>query len=132
MQRRSWESRSRIKRPSVAVGDFDNDGWSDLFLVRAGNPAMPTEQIVLLNQQGKSFAVAANAGVVSKELGAVGGGAEAFDYNEDGKLDLIYANERGRWHLFTNNGVAAGGQQLRRRQGGLFAPRGRPRPKGRS
>ena len=94
---------------SVAVGDFDNDGWSDLFLVRAGNPAMPTEQIVLLNQQGKSFAVAANAGVVSKELGAVGGGAEAFDYNEDGMLDLIYANERGRWHLFTNNGVAAAG-----------------------
>lgn len=94
---------------SVAVGDFDNDGWSDLFFVRAGNPARPTEQIVLLNQHGKSFVPAANAGVVSQELGAVGCGADAFDYNEDGNLDLIYCNERGRWHLVTNNGNAAKG-----------------------
>lgn len=94
---------------SVAVGDYDNDGWSDLFIVRAGNPAMQTEQILLLNQQGKSFAPAANAGVVSKELGATGCSAEVFDYNEDGNLDLIYCNERGRWHLFTNNGVASKG-----------------------
>ncbi len=94
---------------SVAVGDFDNDGWSDLFFVLAGNPAKQTEQIVLLNQRGKSFAPVANAGVVSSELGAVGGGAEAFDYNEDGNLDLIFANERGRWHLFTNEGQPAKG-----------------------
>ncbi len=93
---------------SAAVGDFNNDGWSDLFIVREGNPAMQNEQIVYLNQGGKSFVRAKNQGIVSRELGATGGGAEAFDYDEDGDLDLIYSNERGRWHLFTNNGLPAG------------------------
>lgn len=94
---------------SAAVGDFNNDGWSDIFIVRQGNTTTENEQIVLLNQGGKAFAQATNAGVVSKELGTTGCGADAFDYNEDGNLDLIYSNERGRWHLFTNNGLAAKG-----------------------
>lgn len=94
---------------SAAVGDFNNDGWSDIFIVRQGNPATENEQILLLNQGGKSFVRAENAGVVSKELGATGCGADAFDYNEDGNLDLIYSNERGRWHLLTNNGNASKG-----------------------
>lgn len=93
---------------SVAVGDFDNDGWSDLFIVRDGDPTAPNEQIVLLNQGGKKFVRAEDAGVVSQELGATGGSAEVIDYNEDGNLDVIYSNERGRWHLVTNNGLTAG------------------------
>ncbi len=91
----------------IAVGDFDNNGWSDLFIVRYGNPAMQNEQVVYLNRDGTSFARSDDHGVVSRELGAVGAGADAFDYDEDGDLDLIYGNERGRWHLFTNNGLAA-------------------------
>lgn len=94
---------------SAAAGDFNNDGWIDLFVVRQGNPAAANEQQLLLNQGGKRFFAAANHGIVSPELGATGGGAEAFDYNEDGNLDLIYANERGRWHLYTNKGIASAG-----------------------
>lgn len=88
----------------IAVGDFDNNGWSDLFVVRYGNPAMPNEQIVYLNDGGK-FTRSDNHGIVSKELGATGLGAEVFDYDQDGDLDLIFGNERGRWHLYTNNGI---------------------------
>lgn len=90
---------------SSAVGDFNNDGWTDLFVVRQGKPASPTEQILYLNQGGKFFMKVANHGLVSSELGSTGGGAEPIDYDEDGDLDLVFANERGRWRLFTNDGL---------------------------
>lgn len=93
---------------SSAVGDFNNDGWSDLFIVRQGSAASENEQILYLNQGGKLFVRANNPGIVSQELGASGCGADAFDYDEDGNLDLIYANERGRWHLLHNDGIFPG------------------------
>jgi hypothetical protein len=34
--------------------------------------------------------------VISSELGCVGLGAKTFDYNQDGKLDLVFANDRGK------------------------------------
>lgn len=88
---------------SAVAGDFNNDGWCDLFVVRYGNPAKAQEQVVYLNQQGKSFIKAQGHGVVSEELGSTGGGAEAFDYDLDGDLDLIYNNEKGRWYLYENH-----------------------------
>ncbi|MGJ8696785.1 MAG: CRTAC1 family protein [Verrucomicrobiaceae bacterium] len=92
---------------SAAAGDFDNDGWTDLVVIRDGNRTTPTQQILYLNQEGKSFAPADNTGLISPELGATGGFAELLDYDSDGDLDLIYCNERGRWHLMTNNGTGA-------------------------
>ena len=91
---------------SSAIGDFNNDGWADIFVVRFGNSAKQTEQILYLNQGGKKFTSSESHGIVTKELGATGMGADAFDYDKDGDLDIIYANERGRWHLFTNNSSA--------------------------
>ncbi|MEP4079560.1 CRTAC1 family protein [Haloferula sp.] len=92
---------------SAAAADFNNDGWTDLAVIRQGNRITPTRQIVYLNQKGQSFTEAENAGVVSDELGATGGFVERFDYDNDGDIDLIYCNERGRWHLMTNPGSGA-------------------------
>ncbi|MEN8703416.1 MAG: VCBS repeat-containing protein, partial [Polaribacter sp.] len=88
---------------STAIGDFNNDGWADIFVVRYGNPAQETKQILYFNQKGKKFVRSESHGIITKELGATGMGADAFDYDKDGDLDIIYANERGKWHLFTNN-----------------------------
>ncbi|TYA92119.1 CRTAC1 family protein [Seonamhaeicola marinus] len=88
---------------STAVGDFNNDGWSDLFVVRYEKSASIIEQLLYLNKQGKGFELVKNHGVIRTERGSTGMGAEAFDYDKDGDLDIIYGNERGRWHLFTNN-----------------------------
>ena len=88
---------------STAVGDFNNDGWSDVFVLRYGNSAQENKHILLLNRKGKSFEIIDNHGLITKELGSTGMGADAFDYDNDGDLDIVCANERGRWHLFTNN-----------------------------
>ena len=88
---------------STAVGDFNNDGWSDIFVLKYGNSATQNEQILLMNKGGKSFERKKAHGLITKELGATGMGADAFDYDKDGDLDIVCSNERGRWHLFTNN-----------------------------
>lgn len=88
---------------STAVGDFNNDGWSDIFVLKYGNSATQNEQILLMNKEGKAFESTDAHGLITKELGSTGMGADAFDYDNDGDLDIVCSNERGRWHLFTNN-----------------------------
>ena len=86
----------------AVAGDFNNDGFTDLAVLRYGNMATHNEQIVLLNQGGTSFERAANHGIHSRDVGTTGGAIEVFDYDLNGKLDLIYSDERGRWHLLRN------------------------------
>lgn len=88
---------------SSAIGDFNNDGWEDIFIVRYGHSASEIEQFLYLNDGGKRFNLVEGHGIVRKELGSTGMGADVFDYDKDGDLDIIYCNERGQWHLYTNN-----------------------------
>lgn len=87
---------------SAAVGDFNNDGWADIFMLRYGKSASVIEQFMYLNNEGKQFNLVQDHGIIRNELGATGMGADAFDYDNDGDLDIVYCNERGLWHLFTN------------------------------
>ena len=88
---------------SSAVGDFNNDGFADIFVLRYGSPSKPTEQIMYLNQNGQKFMRSESIGLITTEVGSTGMGADAFDYDKDGDLDIVCGNERGKWHLFTNN-----------------------------
>src|SRR6266581_3667114 len=70
----------------VCAGDFDNDGFTDLFVTYWG-------QDVLYRNTGKgSFEdVTEAAGLAGKEV-RWGTGCAFVDYNRDGKLDLFVAN----------------------------------------
>jgi enediyne biosynthesis protein E4 len=74
----------------VAIGDYDNDGWPDVFLANVtGN------QLFHNNHDGTFTDVTEKAGVGGaklngKKMWSVGAGW--FDYNNDGLLDLFVVN----------------------------------------
>ena len=90
----------------AAVADLDNNGYLDLLVIRRGDLIHANESLIFLNRGSAGFEQIARHGVVSPELGAIGLGAETLDYNQDGKMDILLGNERGKWHLFKNQGTS--------------------------
>ena len=69
----------------VAVGDYDNDGWVDLYLSNLG------PNLLLRNQGGRFIDVSAAAGVAGNPEDW-GTGTTFLDYDNDGDLDLFVGN----------------------------------------
>jgi hypothetical protein len=69
----------------VCVGDYDNDGWEDLYVTYYGKNRL------LHNQNGVFTEVAEKAGVAGSGK-AWGTGCAWVDYDRDGRLDLLIAN----------------------------------------
>ena len=69
----------------VAVGDYDNDGFPDLFVLGYGRCILYRN-----NGDGAFTDVTQRAGV--ENLGRWGSSAAWFDYDNDGRLDLLIAN----------------------------------------
>jgi enediyne biosynthesis protein E4 len=69
----------------VAAGDYDSDGFEDLYVVGYGRSILYHN-----NGNGTFTDVTEKAGVAN--LGKWGSSAAWFDYDRDGKLDLIVAN----------------------------------------
>ena len=69
----------------VCVGDYDNDGWEDLYVTYYGKNRL------YHNDHGVFHEVSEEAGVAGsgKDWGT---GCAFVDYNRDGKLDLMVAN----------------------------------------
>jgi hypothetical protein len=118
---------SDINNPSTGVsmgtvwGDYDNDGFEDLFIYKWGKPE------IFQNQGGKTFANITSTANIPDWINA--NTASWLDYNRDGLLDLFvggyyrkeldlwnlsstvimpesfeYANNGGRNYLLKNNG----------------------------
>ena len=93
----------------IAVLDFDNDGWMDLFFTNGAKfPELKKtdpsyHHCLLRNRHDGTFEdVTAKAGLAGETLG-FSFGATAGDYDNDGFTDLFLANA-GRNTLYHNNG----------------------------
>jgi len=71
----------------VAVGDYDNDGYPDLFICNAGRNALYRN-----NRDGTFTDVTQASGIGGKPANTLSMGAAWFDYDNDGLLDLIVSN----------------------------------------
>lgn len=71
----------------VAAGDYDNDGHEDLFVCNAGRNALYHN-----NGDGTFTDVTARSGIGIKPKDVLSVAAAWFDYDNDGKLDLIVSN----------------------------------------
>jgi hypothetical protein len=69
----------------VCVGDYDNDGWDDLYVTYYGNNRL------YHNDHGLFKEVADQSGVAGSGK-AWGSGCAFVDYDRDGRLDLMVAN----------------------------------------
>ncbi len=69
----------------VCVGDYDNDGWEDLYVTYYGKNRL------YRNNEGVFTEVAEKTGVAGTGK-AWGSGCAFIDYDRDGKLDLMVAN----------------------------------------
>jgi len=90
----------------VAVGDFDNDGWPDLYVANVTD-----NQLFHNNGNGTFTDVAKKAGVEGARLDGKkmwSSGAGWFDYNNDGLLDLFVVNYC-RWEVNKDPYCTVGG-----------------------
>jgi len=97
---------------SAAAGDFDGDGWIDLFVVDRRHPG-----ILYRNLGDGTFAdVTAESGLT---LPATGGNGPAWgDVDNDGDLDLYLTTngaDQYRFHLFINDGNGRFTEEARER-----------------
>jgi hypothetical protein len=69
----------------VCVGDYDNDGWEDLYVTYYGKNRL------YHNNHGVFTEIAQKSGVAGSGK-AWGTGCAFVDYDRDGKLDLVVAN----------------------------------------
>jgi hypothetical protein len=71
----------------VAVGDYDNDGFEDIFICGAGRNTLYRN-----NGNGTFTDVTEQSGIGGKPAGVLSVGAAWFDYDNDGLLDLVVSN----------------------------------------
>jgi enediyne biosynthesis protein E4 len=79
LRRTSWSS-------SVCAGDYDNDGWIDLFVTSYG------QNVLYRNRGDGRFTDATAAASLSTTATRWGSGCTFIDIDRDGRLDLFVAN----------------------------------------
>src|SRR5436309_1475976 len=92
----------------VALLDYDNDGWLDIYLLNGstaaamkGKEAAPRAMLFHNNHDGTFTDVSVKAGVADRE-GRYGFASVFVDLDDDGWLDLVVANDSTPNYLYRN------------------------------
>ncbi|BDC49843.1 RNA-binding protein [Bryobacterales bacterium F-183] len=75
---------------TVLTGDFDNDGWTDIYVACDSTPSLIFRN--LGNGKFEELGVASGAALNEDGREQAGMGAAAGDYNNDGRLDIFKTN----------------------------------------
>jgi hypothetical protein len=86
----------------AAWGDYDNDGFIDLFVARNGPNSSPAPHRLYHNNGNSTFTLVTTGPIA--EVASTGRGAAWGDYDNDGYLDLVLVNIGQPNYLFHNNG----------------------------
>ncbi|MCM2679719.1 CRTAC1 family protein [Echinimonas agarilytica] len=89
----------------VITGDFNNDTFQDFFIYRFGELKTRIADVLIVNEGSEMFSQRLDhqANVLSD--GGHGDMGAAFDYNQDGDLDIFSGDDDdGKWRLYRNLG----------------------------
>lgn len=98
----------------VTVGDLNNDSWTDLFVYRFGGLNERVTDALFMNAGGKRLTSSLVHGAVNvDEPTSHGDMGAAFDYDLDGRVDILSGNDdQGSWKLYQNTTPEAGNYSL--------------------
>ncbi|MBD1388137.1 CRTAC1 family protein [Neiella sp. HB171785] len=112
-QSQAWNLPQGGNHRGVTHGDFNNDGWTDLFVYRYGFLKERVTDLLLLNTGKGSFETTTVHG--AHDINDLGHGdmGQAFDWDLDGHVDLLNGSEEeGYWYLYQNQGKSSGNYLL--------------------
>lgn len=104
-----WNIPQGGKNMGVTHGDFNNDGYNDLFVYRFGFLKSRTADYLLLNNGGTGFEISTAHSAKDADDTGHGDMGQAFDFDLDGDADMLNgSDELGRWYLYSGTNPGTG------------------------